>query len=169
VKQGAVVSKRYTTVSMVRTIGAILGFDPLGINDATAEPMDDVFGMKASPWAFKAIIPDVLRTTSLPLPPPDNAKNQRKAGGVQWAAYDKPRRDAAYWEEKTRGFDFTVEDRIDSARFNRILWAGLKGENVPYPTVRDARDLSRNRELLLTLAAQAKLSGRKPEDRSAQH
>src|SRR5580693_7336067 len=43
VKHGAVVSTRYTTVNMVRTIEAVLGLKPIGINDAMAAPMAQVF------------------------------------------------------------------------------------------------------------------------------
>jgi hypothetical protein len=30
-----------------------------------------------------------------------------------------------------------------------VLWTGLKGESQPYPSVRDGRDLSKHRGLLL--------------------
>ncbi|HKF23983.1 MAG TPA: hypothetical protein VKE93_20590, partial [Candidatus Angelobacter sp.] len=59
------------------------------------------------------------------------------------------RRDAAYWSESTQGFDFSKEDKLDSARFNLVLWNGLKGEDQPYPSDRDGRDLSKNRQRLL--------------------
>ena len=54
-----------------------------------------------------------------------------------------------HWEAKTEGFDFSREDRVDAAKYNLIQWQGLVGENVPYPTLRDRRDLSKNREALL--------------------
>ncbi len=57
VKQKALISKRYTTVSMVRTIEDILGIEPLGITDGLAEPMSDVFEYQAKPWDYKAIVP----------------------------------------------------------------------------------------------------------------
>ena len=40
------------------------------------------------------------------------------------------------------GQDFNREHNLDSARFNRVLWTGLMGEDVPYPTERQGRDLS---------------------------
>jgi len=55
----------------------------------------------------------------------------------------------AYLAEKTAGMDFRVEDHVDAARFNLILWQAMKGENVPYPTVRTGTDLRKNRETLL--------------------
>ena len=39
VRQGALVSTRYTTVNLLRTIEAVLGLKPLGLNDALAMPM----------------------------------------------------------------------------------------------------------------------------------
>ena len=59
------------------------------------------------------------------------------------------RHDAAYWAAKTKGMDFSVEDHIDSAKFNRIIWHGLVGKDVPYPTMRNGRDLRKNRAVLL--------------------
>ena len=47
VKHGAVVSRRYTTVNMVRTIEAVLGLAPMGLNDALAAPMAD--GVRSRP------------------------------------------------------------------------------------------------------------------------
>jgi hypothetical protein len=44
--------------------------------------------------------------------------------------------------------DFTTEDRLDPADFNRILWKGMMG-NKPYPAVPAGTDLRRNREELL--------------------
>jgi hypothetical protein len=64
-------------------------------------------------------------------------------------AFSRPPRDASYWAEKLAGFDFTKSDHLDTERFNRILWAGLKGENIPYPTTRSGRDLRKNRQKLL--------------------
>jgi len=68
VKQGAVVSARYSTVNMVRTIEDILGIEPLGLNDGLQRPMTDVFTKVNKPWSYSPVVPDVLRTTQLPLP-----------------------------------------------------------------------------------------------------
>jgi len=146
VKQGAVVSRRYTTVSMISTIVEILGMEHLGTTDALAAPMADVFGTKAA-WDFNAIVPDILRTTQLPLPMPQQTKAARR--DALWALYARPRHDAAYWADKTRGFDFSREDRLDAGLYNRIVWTGLVGEKVPYPTARNGQDLRHNREELL--------------------
>jgi hypothetical protein len=112
VKQDAVVSVAYDTVSMVRTIELLLGLAPLGLTDAVARPMADVFDLWARPWSYDAIVPAVLRSTALPLP------------GVGPAA--KPRGTAASWARAMAGFDFRGEDRLDSEKFNRVLERGLE-------------------------------------------
>jgi DNA-binding beta-propeller fold protein YncE len=145
VRQGVVVSTHYTTVNLLRTIEEVLGLAPMGLNDALARPMADVFTTEARSWSFRAVVPEILRTTKLPLPP---HKRARSGASGETDRYARPRHTARYWAAKTRGLDFTVEDDLDTPRFNRILWQGLMG-NVPYPTVRDGRDLRKNRAALL--------------------
>jgi YVTN family beta-propeller protein len=147
VKQGAVVSKKYTTVSMLTTIIDILGIEHLGTYDALDRPMTDVFSKKTKKWDFNSIVPDILRGTQLPLPVAA-AKNTLKKNALS-AFYAKPTHDAAYWAAKTEGFDFSREDHVDAAKYNLLQWQGLVGENIPYPAVRDHRDLSKNRVALL--------------------
>src|SRR5258706_2128715 len=147
VKRGAEVSTRHTTVSMIATIVDILGMEHLGTYDALDRPMTDAFSKSAKKWDFNSIVPDILRTTQLPLPAA-NAKNSLKKDALS-AFYAKPRHDAAYWTAKTVGFNFDQPDQIDSAKYNLILWQGLAGENVPYPAARSGRDLSKKRSALL--------------------
>jgi hypothetical protein len=133
VKQGAVVSTRYSTVSMLRTVEDVLGVEHLNLHDGGVHPMAEVFDLRQRNWSFDAAPSDILRTsTTLPLPP-------KPAGArVQPLRSTHP---AAWWAAHTRGFDFRREDRIDPQAFNLLLWKGLKG-NVPYPTRRRAsRDL----------------------------
>jgi hypothetical protein len=146
VRQGKVVSTRYTTVNMVRTIEDILGITPLNLNDGFEGAMTQVFENGHQNWNYDAIVPDVLRTTSLPLPAATASVNRRS--GIQ-LAHAKSRYDAAYLESLTRGMDFSVEDRVDADRFNRIIWAAMKGDRVPDPTKRDGRDLRHDRAHLL--------------------
>ena len=138
VKQGAVISHRYATVNVLRTIEAVLGTGPMGLNDALAEPMAELFDPGRAEWTFTATVPDILRTTALPLPPRMAAAADCPARG----------RSAAYWAAAMAGQDFSREDHLDTARFNAALWKGLKGTET-YPTVRDGRDLRENRERLL--------------------
>jgi hypothetical protein len=120
VKQSAVVSTYYTTVNVLRTIEDLLGLEHLNLNTATERPMTDVFDLKQKDWVFEAAPSAVLAETKLPIP------GLRKADG------SRSTHDAAYWAEKTKGFDFRGEDRVDAQAFNRILWEGLMG-GKPYP------------------------------------
>ncbi|HWZ44610.1 MAG TPA: bifunctional YncE family protein/alkaline phosphatase family protein [Candidatus Saccharimonadales bacterium] len=138
VKKGAVVSKRFSTLSMLRTIEEVLGIQPLGMNDALQPPMTEVFSKSEAAWSYTAKVPAVLRSTELPLPPA--AANPGEA-----AAAIPPAHNAGYWTEQTAGFDFSSEDRLDSERFNQVLWKGLKGEEEPYPTERSGEDMSKGR------------------------
>src|SRR5579859_3186412 len=95
VRQHALVSTRYTTVNVVKTIEEILGIGPIGLNDALAEPMSDIFDPTASAWLYKAIVPDVLRSTNLPLPPSNHASVM------------VPKRSAEYWIKAMAGQDFS--------------------------------------------------------------
>lgn len=123
VRHGAVVSTRYTTVNMLRTIEDILGLDHLNLHDGGVAPMADVFDLHARAWTFDAQPSDILRTSStLPLPP-------KLAGRVEPI---RPTHPAAWWAERTRTFDFRKEDRIPADAFNRLLWAGLSGGRA-YP------------------------------------
>jgi len=143
VKRAAVVSKRYTTVNMLRTIEDVLGIGPMGLNDALAAPMSDVFDVAApADWSFTARVPAVLRTTRLPLPPQTAAEA---------ACPGKPPRPAAYWAAAMKGQDFSVEDHLDTVRYNHALWRGLGG-GAPYPDRRSGKDLRRHRAALLAAA-----------------
>jgi len=136
VRQHAVVSTRYTTVSVVKTIEEILGIGPIGLNDTLAAPMSDVFDPNQAVWSYKAIVPDVLRSTKLPLPPADHASNVA------------PRHSAAYWTKAMAGQDFSGPDRVNPVTFNRALWRGLKSDE-PYPATPTGADLRANRARLL--------------------
>ena len=151
VKQGAVVSTRYTTVNMLRTIEDLLGMEAMGLNDGLKPPMSDVFTRDLKSWDYKPIVPPVLRTTTLPLPPP-SPENQLPAGLLR---NTRPPHDGAYWAAKMQAFNFKHSDHLDAARFNRVLWEGMKGEHVPYPTRRSGRDLSKNRQRLLNDVAKS--------------
>jgi len=127
VKQGAVVSTRYTTVNMLRTIEDVLGIEPLSLYDAYQRPMTDVFDLNQKEWNYSAVPSAALRATQLPLPP-------QQAGAAMPHFADA--HDAHYWADKTRGYDWSREDRIPAADFNRVLWAGLA--SGPYPSARDS-------------------------------
>jgi DNA-binding beta-propeller fold protein YncE len=135
VKHRAVVSDHYSTVSMLRTIEDVLGLGTLGVHDAGVPPMANAFDITKSDWTYSAVPAPILLTSTLPI-----MAKQIVANGHALDSLPHPTHDAAWWEAKTRGFDFSVEDRIDSAKFNRILWEGLMGDK-PYPTTRSGIDL----------------------------
>jgi DNA-binding beta-propeller fold protein YncE len=139
VKHGAVVSTHYATPSLLRTIEDVLGLENLGVHDAGLPPMADAFDPSQSQWTFQATPAPVLFNTTLPINPP---------AGLNLASIPKPTHVAAWWEERTKNFDFSQEDRVDPEVFNRVIWTGLKGDQ-PYPTNRSGVDLRQHREQLL--------------------
>lgn len=130
VKHGAVVSHRYSTVNMLRTIEDILGIDHLSLFTASQASMSEVFDTRTPAWTFTASVPEILRDTQLPLP--------SATGPSKTAA--KPAHDAQYWIEATKGMDFKKEDAVDADIYNRILWKGLKGKQ-PYPEKRSGKEV----------------------------
>lgn len=133
VKQHAIVTERYTTVSMIRTMEEILGLDPLNVHDAHVRPMTAAFDTGAAKWDYHAVAPAMLRSTLIPVPAP--------ARGTR-ATIVFPLHNAAYWAAQTTGLDFAGEDRLDAASYNRILWQGMKPDR-PYPVDRSGSDLRR--------------------------
>jgi YVTN family beta-propeller protein len=133
VKQGGVVHERYSTVNMVRTIEDILGVGHLNLNDTYQRPMTSVFDLKQSAWTYSTITPAPIATA---------ISSPRQESQLDPAFHDA--HPAAYWARQTRGFDWSVEDRVPTALFNRILWQGLTGD-VTYPAIRDRQDYSRDR------------------------
>jgi len=136
VKQKAVVSASYTTLSMLRTIEEILGIGNLSLSDSSANLMVDVFDKKQKRWTYDAVPSALLYNTQLPLPPRPKAE------------LPHPTHDAAYWAAATKGMDFSVEDRLDPLVFNQLLWQGLMGSK-PYPATSSGLDLRVNRDQLL--------------------
>ena len=147
VRRGDLVSKHYTTVSMIRTIVDVLGIEPAGLNDALAEPMADIFNPDRERWSYTAVVPSVLYSTQLPLPPPTMANRQQEAS----EGPSRPMQTAEYWARAMSGQDFEREDDLDTDRFNMALWIGLRGDAVAYPTVRHGRDMRQNRHQLIKL------------------
>ena len=139
VKRGYVDSARYNTVSMVRTIEDILRIPYLNLNDAHAQPMTSAFDLEQSKWSFDAVPASYLQNTTLPITFPTASADVPPL---------KPLHDSAWWAAQTRGMNFSVEDKLDTVKFNHLLWLGTMG-NRPYPTVRNGDDLGRNRALLL--------------------
>jgi DNA-binding beta-propeller fold protein YncE len=146
VKQAAVISERYTTVSMVRTIEALLGVNPTSLYSAVASPMTEIFDLNQSSWNYNAIVPDLLRTSQLPLPRATAGNSLPRTKRV--LAYAQDLHNAAYWQKRLGDMDYDVEDKLDTERFNRELWKGMLGTR-PYPQIRSGLNLRNNRRALL--------------------
>jgi DNA-binding beta-propeller fold protein YncE len=121
VKQNALVSTQYNTFNFLRTMERVLGLAPVHLTDGVAQPMADIFDPTQSTWTYNSTPAAILYNTTLPLPTP--------TAGLH---IPKPTHDAKYWARVTKGFDFSKEDRVDPNAYNRILWQGLKGNQV-YP------------------------------------
>jgi len=127
VKKGAVVSTHYSQVNVIRTMEDLLGTEHLNLNTAFQSPMKDIFDLRSSgKWTYAAEASTVLQTTQV-----SALVNQLGATYVTGEPV-KPQHDAKYWDKVTEGFDFSEADRVPTAKFNRVLWKGLKGDKA-YP------------------------------------
>ncbi len=124
VRRGAVVSTRYTTVNLLKTLERLLDLDALGLNDSLALPMADAFDPTlASDWSYTARWSSTLDATDLPKP----ANRTALARPASLA----PERSAAWWAAATAGQNFAAEDELDTDAFNAALWRGLKDKTPP--------------------------------------
>ena len=132
VRQQAVVSTPYSQPSVLRTIEDILGTQHLNLNTFYARPMADVFDISSSgSWTFNAVASTLLNPVlTTPIAQGGLGLDPNK---VQFAAGPnlKPTHNAQYWAKKTRGFDFSEEDRVPAQLYNKILWEGIKGTAAP--------------------------------------
>jgi hypothetical protein len=126
------VSTRYSQPSVLRTIEDIFGTEHINLFTYYARPMTDVFDIESSgKWTFNAVASTLLKTTTLGLDP----KTTVFAQGPDL----KPTHNADYWAAKTRGFDFSQEDRVPAELYNKILWEGIKGTAAPVALNRSSR------------------------------
>jgi DNA-binding beta-propeller fold protein YncE len=134
VKQGAVVSTRYSQINVLRTIEDILGTEHMNLNTAFQRPMADVFDVHSNgQWSFVAVAPTALAATGI--------LGTINVPGLQLALGPivKPKHDAAYWDRATAGFDFSDADRVPPDKFNRVLWKGMT-DGKAYPALKGVRD-----------------------------
>jgi hypothetical protein len=106
VKRGILDSTMYSTSSMLRTMGLILGTPPLTQFDAAATPMYRSFTAKPNfaPYTLEAPRVDVDAI---------NPKNTKLAA-------------------RSAKLDFSAVDRADFGELNHILWEAYR-PGVPYP------------------------------------
>jgi len=150
-RRGVTISTNYNTVNVLRTIEDLLSIDHLNQSDANAAPMANVFMRTPDFTPYNAIIPGSLCAS--PVDP--NLVPECQSAHARISPSLRELHDAAWWEEKLRGFDFHDADRIDADAFNRALWEGIMGD-LPYPTVRSGLDLRKNRGRLLKRWAASK-------------
>ena len=108
VKRGSVDSSMYNTTSVLRTFELILGLRPMTVFDAAARPM----------FAALQMTPDLTPYTAEKARIPLDTKNPANTAAAR----------------KSAAMDFDDADEIDDDELNAILWATIKGPNVPVPT-----------------------------------
>jgi YVTN family beta-propeller protein len=141
VKQHAVVSTRYSTVNLVRTIEDILGIDHLNLNDAYQRPMTDVFNLSQTAWTYTGTMSAYLSGTLIG----KNASASNPSVRFADTLPAKPARSAKWWAHATHGFDWSDADKVagkvnEEGSYNKIEWKGVR-PGVPYPTRRSGEDL----------------------------
>jgi hypothetical protein len=120
---------------MVRTMEAILGLAPSSLYSAASGPMTEVFDPNQSAWDYNAIVPDLLRTSQLPLPKATAENSLPPTTNVLASA--RQRHNAAWWQRKLGDMDYDEEDKLDTPRFNRELWKGIMGNHPIPPYLRE--------------------------------
>jgi YVTN family beta-propeller protein len=129
-KSGAVIHTNYNSTNVVRTIEDILGVNYLGLNDANARPMSDVFTKQPNLQAYVAPIPGIL---CQPPVDPNLVPECKNPGTRPVTVAVKPLHDGVWWAQATKGFNFNHPDLNNADLFNRILWKGIMGDSKPYP------------------------------------
>jgi len=114
-RRGVTVSTHYNTTSVLRTIGQILGLQPLNQFDAAATPMFDCFTDQ----------PDLTPFAALPAAVPLDLMN-----GAPQSLGDPLLEAHAI---ASAAIDFSGVDRAPEDLLNRILWHAVKGSAAPYP------------------------------------
>jgi YVTN family beta-propeller protein len=107
VKKGTVNSTMYTQASVLRTMELILGMRPMTTYDAGARPMFSVFNNAPAAGAY------TLEKPQTPLDQRNPAKSPTAARSLK--------------------MNFKDADDVDEDELNRVLWAAIKGPDVPMP------------------------------------
>jgi len=128
-KAHSIVHTTYTTVNSLRTVEDLLGLPPLGLNDANAAPMSDVFTTRPNLQAYSAIIPGSLCAPPVApdLVPACNNPMKRRTRRVAQL------HDGTWWAKMTAGMDFHEPDHLDAARYNALLEYGITGRGTVPP------------------------------------
>ena len=100
------------TTDVIATIAELLKLGSLSQFDHYGEPLRDIWRESPDLAPYTALVPSVSLDERTPA----------RSVGTRESSH----------------FDFSAEDRIDDDRFNRVLWAAIKGRDVPYPGGRAA-------------------------------
>ena len=112
VKRKLVDHTMYSTSSMLRTMELILGMPPMTQYDAAAESMWRCFTSSADITGFTAV------ASNIDLAEKNVVINE--------------------WQRRSESFNLAKEDAIPDLEFSKVLWHGLKGDDVPFPGPRRA-------------------------------
>jgi hypothetical protein len=93
--------------------------------------MANIFDLKQAHWKFAALASPSLKITGL------NTSAVRYASGPGIDPHLRPTHDQDWWAQRTRGYDWSREDRIPAGAYNHLLWEGMMGGR-PYPGTRGA-------------------------------
>ena len=107
----------------------LLNIGYLAITDANAEPMSDAFTREPNFTPYTATVAGNLCAAPVDpkLVPACKDQNVKKTAVLPMLHPKK------WWADMTRDFNFIGEDKVDPEEFNEILWAGIKGDQIPYP------------------------------------
>jgi len=143
VRPHSIVHTNYNTTSMLRTIEDILGVQPLGLQDATAEPMSDIFAMTPNLQPYTVIVPsDLCQAPVDPtLVPACSNPNALKSQAYRSA------HSGTWWEQQSQAnhLVWNGPDKNDASLYNRLLWTGIMGDK-PYPPNAGASDFAGSRD-----------------------
>lgn len=109
-RRHAVEHRRYSTVSVLKTIEEILGLESMTIFDERALPLFATFQQS----------PDLAAYEHLPARIPLDQKNASNAPGAA---------ESAQW-------DFSRPDRVPDLALNRVIWQSIHGADSPPPAAR---------------------------------
>jgi hypothetical protein len=105
--RAGVIHRFANTTDVIATIAELLHLGSLSQYDFYGRPLRGIFAATADLSPYAALRPSV----SLDDRNPAAGKAARRWGAL----------------------DLRLEDRVDDDAFNRMLWAAIKGEHVPYP------------------------------------
>lgn len=106
-KRNYVDSSMYSTSSLLRTMGLILGTKPMSQFDAAARPMYAAFQATPDLRPYEHRVPKVRM--------------------------DETNTVSAWGSQLSEKFDLTKEDQADDLLFNEVIWRSVKGPNSPMP------------------------------------